>query len=780
MAGQRSVPPQNLEAEESVLGAMMISPNAINACIDVLEPDGAAKFYRESHARIYRCAIELAAGGKPVDAITLIDALELRGELDSVGGRVRLHELAALVPASANVRHYASIVRENWVLRALIVTGGEIARLGWERPDDADVLLAQVEELVSGVRSRLQRERELTMTMYEAAEYLDAKFRDPPGEGFGIPTPWSFMPSFHGGRLYVLGGYQADGKGLALNTVLPTPAGWTTMGDVRVGDRLLDDLGQPCTVEFVSQTHRLRCFDVEFSDGSVIRCDEQHLWLTEDAQERASLSRRVRRSRKGGSYAVTQKTREPQCRTADEILATLKVGDQWNHAVLATRPLNLERQHLPIAPYTLGAWLGDGTSRSSNITPAGPEGIDCIRQDGEVVSLKSTAGTGRANTYCIHDLAKRLRALDLLGNKHVPPVYLRASYEQRLALLQGLMDTDGYVSRRGQCEFTNTRIELAEAVYELVVSLGIVTTIREGAATLDGRVTGPKWRVCFTTGLPVFRLRRKLARQHARSQATKPHRKIVAVRRVEIVSTRCLTVDSPSHLFLAGRAMIPTHNTVQGAHFFRHAVSAGVPTSFITLEMSMEDLVERLAANMGLPAKRVQAGRLLEEQKPAAARIIGDMAKWGATGRIVDAPAADVATIRRHVKLAKPKFVIVDHLQQFHLRAEYERQDLEAVVRGLWQVAREFDIAILLLAQLSRSGDKKNPYPRPTMANLRGSGMIEALAWCVFFVWRTRDERNLATDKSEFIFAKNRSGPTGIRDLVFHDRETRFSELVKD
>src|SRR5947207_8157289 len=117
-------PPQNLEAEESVLGAMMLSPGAIGAVSEILD---ASDFYRESHAKIYRGALGLYAKGEPVDAITLVDELEERGELEEAGGRVRLHELAALVPATANAAHYARIVREMATLRGLIAAGQQIA-----------------------------------------------------------------------------------------------------------------------------------------------------------------------------------------------------------------------------------------------------------------------------------------------------------------------------------------------------------------------------------------------------------------------------------------------------------------------------------------------------------------------------------------------------------------------------------------------------------------------------------------------------------------------------
>src|SRR6059058_6611304 len=136
-------PPQNLEAEESVLGAMLLSPGAIGAVSEVVD---AGDFYRESHAKVYRAALALYAKGEPVDAITLVDELEERGELEDAGGRVRVHELAALVPAASNAAHYARIVREMATLRGLIRVGGEIQRLGFDRPGETALLVDRAEQ----------------------------------------------------------------------------------------------------------------------------------------------------------------------------------------------------------------------------------------------------------------------------------------------------------------------------------------------------------------------------------------------------------------------------------------------------------------------------------------------------------------------------------------------------------------------------------------------------------------------------------------------------------
>jgi replicative DNA helicase len=139
------VPPQNLEAEESVLGSMLLSPVAVGTVSEIL---AAGDFYRESHAKMYLAALALWAKGEPVDAITLVDELDERGELDAAGGQGRVAELAALVPAASNVEHYARIVKEMSTLRGLIRAGQEIVRLGQERDGEVSDLVDRAEQIV--------------------------------------------------------------------------------------------------------------------------------------------------------------------------------------------------------------------------------------------------------------------------------------------------------------------------------------------------------------------------------------------------------------------------------------------------------------------------------------------------------------------------------------------------------------------------------------------------------------------------------------------------------
>jgi replicative DNA helicase len=216
-----TVPPQNLDAEESVLGAMTLAPGAIAAVSEILSPDG-REFYRESHAKIYRAALSLYGKGEPVDAITLVDELDERSELEDVGGKVRVHELAALVPATANAGHYARIVREAATLRGLIHAGVEIARLGWERPGDATELVDQAEQIVfelsqQRAKGEFTHIEELLKESFERITALYESGADVTGVPSGFRDLDRITSGFQEGNLIIIASRPSMGKsGLAL------------------------------------------------------------------------------------------------------------------------------------------------------------------------------------------------------------------------------------------------------------------------------------------------------------------------------------------------------------------------------------------------------------------------------------------------------------------------------------------------------------------------------------------------------------------------------------
>ncbi len=382
------------------------------------------------------------------------------------------------------------------------------------------------------------------------------------------------------------GGAVGGGKLLALDTPVPTPSGWTTMGEIGDGSTIFGDDGQPCVV---LKAHGVQlpeeAFRLTFDDGSVIDAGGEHLWFTYTYSDRSAMHRRTdefrarrqasRPSRVSGrrseafTAAVTERNQRLHppvkppptgaVRTTREIFDTLwaRGTRQANHAIPVAAPLALPDTTLPLDPYLLGLWLGDGTTASGGFTTADPELVSAWEAAGWTVTRRPIP-----IEFYVRGLSVVLRSIGVLGNKHIPLAYLRGSAAQRLALLQGLMDTDGTVAANsGSAEFCTTRRTLAEGVHELICSLGMKCTLREGRARLRGRDCGPKFTIKWMSSLPAFRLSRKSALQTLPSRSTTRFRYIIGCEPIAPVPMRCITVDSPSGLFLAGRSFIPTHNT---------------------------------------------------------------------------------------------------------------------------------------------------------------------------------------------------------------------------
>lgn len=346
---------------------------------------------------------------------------------------------------------------------------------------------------------------------------------------------------------------RKNGKALALDTPIPTPEGWRTMGDLQVGDKVFDENGNPCNVTFVTEAqYNRKCYWVEFADGARILADADHQWTVKS------------RAKHGKVMTLTTE----QMRDKVLIPWGRKCRVERNFSVPVAGAVKYCRKFLPIAPYTLGAWLGDGKSRGARIYSNDPEVIENIKLDGYPVRklderFAYTISDGVKNRMkdCIQS---RLRALNLLRNKHIPLIYLTSSIPQRWALLQGLMDTDGYISKAGQCEFVSITKRLALDVLELVRSLGHKATLKIDEARLKGRYINQRYRVQFwgDKNTPCVRLKRKVERLKSRATTSRNNTNyIVSIKPTQSVPVKCIQVDSPNSLYLAGKAFTPTHNT---------------------------------------------------------------------------------------------------------------------------------------------------------------------------------------------------------------------------
>jgi replicative DNA helicase len=847
-------PPQDIVAEQSVLGGMLLSKDAI---ADVVEHLKGVDFYRPAHELIYEAVLDLYGRGEPADAVTVSAELTKRGEIGRIGGAPYLHTLISMVPTAANAGYYARIVRERAVLRRLVEAGTRIVQLGYAADGgDVDELVNTAQAEVYAVTEQRTSEDYLPLAEILGGTMEEIESAGHRGEGMvGVPTGFIELDrltnGLHPGQMIVLAARPALGKALALDTPLPTPTGWTTMAEVRVGDQLLAIDGTPTTVVAATEVMTGRpCYEVTFDDGSVLLADGQHQWLTE-----TRASRKSRQAAAVGYNRYRNQRTFAAVRTTEEIAATLRcetADRRLNHSVPTARALALPNAELPVPPYALGVWLGDGHSASARFTSddpeismriesvglrserlaggggrlysirmpqeppvaarscvvcgksfipalsqvrtcgrscggrakgievpvAGPTCVDCGRPTGGNRRCRTCHRTGAT-------VAGRLRGLGVLGDKHIPASYLRASEPQRRELLAGLLDTDGTVAPSGSVQFTVTNERLALGVRELLHSLGYRTGWSTRAVHGRGAATSTAYVITFTTDDEVFALeRKKLAHKERRRRSTPrlTSRFVTSVRRVESVPVRCVEIDHPDHLYLAGPSMIPTHNSTLATDILRSAaVKHGLTSVIFSLEMSRTEITMRmLAAESQVLLQSMRNGRMRDEDWQKLAASMGRLSQ--APLFIDDSPNMSLMEIRAKCRRLKQrhdlKLVVIDYLQLMSSgkRVESRQQEVSEFSRALKLLAKELGVPVIAISQLNRGAEQRTD-KRPQLSDLRESGAIEQDADVVILLHREDfyEKESPRPAEADLIVAKHRNGPT---DTIVVTSQLHYARFV--
>lgn len=430
------------------------------------------------------------------------------------------------------------------------------------------------------------------------------------------------LPAHH--RVAVRGPHGL-GKALQLSMLVPTPTGWSSIGDLRTGDEVFDERGKPCRVVAKSPVWTDSAYEVEFADGTVITTHGEHEWNAVDVYNRPKTPRPNRRpvpiADWRDHWVLTKRV------TTAYMAEWLRTrGGQLRWRIPTARPLELPTADLPIDPYLFGYWLGDGRTSCAEFTvhrsdwPSLQERIAAAgyhhgtpRPDSrnpDVLAVTASTMPVRRGNPPVDSLTARLRALGVLGNKHIPMVYLRASVEQRRELVRGLWDSDGYRQAGGCDEITLSCRPLAEGVAELLRSLGLAVRVRESDSKINGRVVGRRWRIAARFDFNPYQLERYDWAPAGHQASRHTQRTIVDIRRVEDQPTQCIEVDSPSRLYLASESMVPTHNSALGAlttlWFATTRDAAGVDWKVITTASAWRALTRFLWPEIHKWSRRIK------------------------------------------------------------------------------------------------------------------------------------------------------------------------------
>jgi phage terminase large subunit GpA-like protein len=505
------------------------------------------------------------------------------------------------------------------------------------------------------------------------------------------------------------------GGPLALRTPIATTKGWTTMGEISTQDIVFDELGQPCNVISVSEIFEGRqCYDITFSDGEIITSDDQHRWTVEDKfpghhGKKHGINRKSKtittqeifetfKNNNRARYSIP--TTKPLSLPEAELLIHPYVLGYWiangnksanqmtaheddaheiaNH-ISATGQIAVARK----MPWDKGKAANIILEKQKN-----KEG-ECLRGhvlknvgtflNGTTISccechrqhaMKNKYGKAMDAVVRPHGFLTNIKALGIEKEKQIPAAYLRASIEQRFELIQGLMDGDGSITTDGRCEFSSVSMVLANQVLELLYSLGLKPSIyqvpRKAFSKSNKKLEGFHYRVSFTaySDTPVFKLKRKLQRQISKENGIPEiveNRKIIDVKPVQSVKVRCIGVNSPSHLYLAGKNMIATHNTEALynwlGYVMHHLQNKDMLVVVPTLELRDRSFNPRLS-------KMIDETSVLSELVSNASRNKanrGDLMEYGARARIIKAGANSPDSLRSdHLP-----YVICDEVDAF-------------------------------------------------------------------------------------------------------------------
>jgi replicative DNA helicase len=761
------VPPHDLTAEESLLGAMMLEPEAIAVATSILAADD---FYKPAHSHIFDAVHTLYASGQPADPVTVSDELRRGGLLDAVGGHGALAQIMASTPVTTNAARYARIIEDHALLRRLIGVAGEISELGFSLPDDVPKALDRAESLVYDIN-----QRRVTDSTSPISDLLSANL-DRLEELFerdstitGIPTGYIDLDELLSGlqksALVIVGGRPSMGKCVAWDTPIVDPATGALLTAAEVYRRGTD--GHPVEVLALGLDHELAC--------------TQPSAFVDDGRKPVF---RVR------------------TRLGREVRTTL------SHPFLT-----------PSGWQPLGALrAGDLVAVPAALPVFGAEGVP----DAEIASMVDACTTrdqprARRVERRIPDAVFRLPRPQL------------ALFLSRLLGVGGSVWLPVGDVARGRVVFSTTSARLAREVQHLLLRFGICATVRDGVVAANDtpwehevEIAAPADIAALVDEIGVAGSEAALRSlvEHAResepevalASAGAPQRSPLrwaevrrevegrgaggaggAVRWDEIVAIEAdgddqvydLTVPV-LHNFVAADVFV--HNTSFALGMAAHAaIHANHPVLLFSLEMGSLELSQRLlCAEARIDSTRVRNGRLTQEDWSKISQTMGRLSTapiW-----IDDNPNTNIMEIRSKARRLRSQvgslgMIVVDYLQLMTGRTSAENRQVEVaeISRGLKILARELECPVVALSQLSRNLEMRAD-KRPMLSDLRESGSLEQDSDVVMFIYRDEVYHQDSPDRgqAEIIVAKHRNGPTGVTRLAFLEHYTRFANMSRN
>jgi replicative DNA helicase len=721
--------PQALELEEAVLGALMIEKDALNLVIDILRPES---FYKTSNQEVYRAIFELFSESEPIDMLTVTQRLRKMGKLELVGGPSYIMRLTASVNSAANIEYHSRIITEQAIKRELINISSEIQREAFEDATDVFDLLDQAEQKLFSISENNIRKNYSTMNnlMRQAITELEARKNLKDGLT-GVPTGFvdldRITAGFQKSDLIIVAARPAMGKCLGKGTkVLMYDGTLRKVEDIGVGDLLMGDDSTPRKV-LSTVKGREKMYWIRQNKGVDYRVNESHI---------LSLKRsRTEGSHKNGDILNIS--------VKDYIIKSPKFKSNYKGYKVA---VEFPDKPVTIEPYFIGLWLGDGRSSDIRVATQDEEIVAYLKSYAERLNFKLSSYIieGKCPMYGIttgiqgnpknKSLQNELRNIQLLDNKHIPHQYLTNSTKKRLELLAGLIDSDGhYLSQSNGYEITFSNKFLAQQLKFLCDSLGFRTSlIPKKASIKEINYESEVYRVRFFGDVDKIPVKVNRKKSVAWRDSHRTWRQTgISVEYDQIDDYYGFVIDG-NHLFLL-EDMTVTHNTAFSLSLLRNAaVDFNHPVAFFSLEMSEIQIVNRLISGEAeLESEKIKRGNLAEHEWH---QLYQKTSKIGESPIFIDdTPALSILELRAKCRRLKAQhdiqLIIVDYLQLMTAGSNKNmpgnrEQEISTISRGLKNIAKELNVPVIALSQLSRAVETRGGDKKPQLSDLRESGCL--------------------------------------------------------
>lgn len=561
------------------------------------------------------------------------------------------------------------------------------------------------------------------------------------------------------------------GKAQGVSSRVITPYGWKLMGDIKIGDIVTGSDGGNQTVLGVYPQGKRPIYKIEFNDGTSCCCDEEHLWAVNDLNLRTNNTTIKGKRVKRPDYSYSK------LKTTKELMKDYKVYGKrikLNYRIPIVKPVEYNNDYvLPLNPYMLGILIGDGTLKDSSIgiTNVDTEILDALKNiisiDFPELSLKPKSINDISYRICGNKRQYRNKLNGILGDlklkvnsefKFIPDVYKYTSIQNRIDLLQGLLDSDGYASKDGRVQFYTVSDKLADDVRELVLSLGgfCKRTSKIGKYKKDGVVIGCKKINILTlsfsdSNIKLFRLTRKQERVIYREKY-KYNKYISSIKYSHDEEAQCIYVSNDDHLYVTDDFIV-THNTTLLTKIANTAYDVGKNVLQIIFE-DTKDQVKRKHYAIFTKTPLSELDNNIDYLRGEVRKIREESRTLG--GRLIIKPFSQDGTtmldIKNWIHRYQKKYgivfdiIILDYLDcvESHKRVSDRNENELVVVKGFEALASELNVPAWSAIQTNRTG-----FNAEFIEANQSGGSIKRIQKSHFFmsVGKSQDQKesNLAT-----------------------------------